>query len=189
MSQRRELPAEVSNLIRTGSVTALQTSPPRVRVRTGEIETDWLRWGERRAGANAKTWSPPSVGEQVVLLCPEGDIGQAIAVCSLYSDSQPAPADVATVERTVYGDGSVVEFDVATSTLTVNVGQGRVVVNCDAATVTAASTVELDTPQVHCTGKVSITEEATIESAASGVFRSQDGKTVTVVKGIVTKIQ
>lgn len=189
MSQRQELPAELSNLIRTGHVTALQASPPRVRVRTGEIETDWLRWGERRAGVSAKTWSPPSVGEQVVLLCPEGDIRQAIAVCSLNSQANPAPADGANIERTVYGDGSVIDFDSATSTLTVNVGQGRVVVNCDAASITAASAVDLDTPQVRCTGKVSITDEATIESAASGVFRSQDGKTVTVVKGIVTKIQ
>lgn len=189
MSQRRELSPEVSNLIRTGSVTALQVRPPRVRVSTGGIETDWICWGERRAGSRAKTWSPPSVGEQVVLLCPEGDIGQAIVVCSINSDSQPAPADAADIERTVFGDGSVVEFDADTSTLTVNAGQGRVVVICDAATVTAASTVELDTPQVNCTGKVSIAEEATIESAASGVFRSQDGKTVTVVKGIVTKIQ
>jgi phage baseplate assembly protein V len=183
------MPAEVSNLIRTGTVVAFQAKPPRVRVRTGEIETDWICWGERRAGSHSKTWSPPSPGEQVVLLCPEGDISQAIAVCSLNSDSHPAPADGATVERTVYGDGSVIDFDSATSTLIVNVSQGRVVVNCDAASITAASAVDLDTPQVRCTGKVSINDEATIESAASGVFRSQDGKTVTVVKGIVTKIQ
>ncbi len=188
MSQRRELPSEVSNMIRTGVVLAVQTSPPRLRVRTGEIETDWIRWGERRAGAGIRTWEPPSIGEQVVLLCPEGDLAQAVAVCAIYSDTHAAPASDADVQLTQYADGSIVEFNSQTSTLSVTVGSGNVVINCDTATVTATTAVELDTPKVRCSGAVEIEKTATVATAATGVFGTTTGQTVTVEKGIVTKI-
>jgi phage baseplate assembly protein V len=50
-----------------------------------------IRWIERRAG-RTRTWSPPSQGEQVVLLCPGGEIGAAVALRGLFSSACPAPA-------------------------------------------------------------------------------------------------
>ncbi|MGC9826695.1 phage baseplate assembly protein V, partial [Escherichia coli] len=43
-----------------------------VRVRSGELETGWLRWNTTRAGA-FNVWLPPSPGEQVVIACIGGN--------------------------------------------------------------------------------------------------------------------
>lgn len=43
------------------------------RVKTGELETNWISWLTLRAG-NARTWWRPSEGEQVVLLSLGGNL-------------------------------------------------------------------------------------------------------------------
>jgi phage baseplate assembly protein V len=58
-------------------------------------------------------------------------------------------------ETVVYPDGSTVDYNSATNTLTVTVsGTGNVVVNCKTATVNAETKVELATPLVHATGDI-----------------------------------
>ncbi len=85
-----ELMRLLSNIIRTGSSLKLMRSP-RVRVRSGELETGWLRWNTTRAGA-FNVWLPPSPGEQVVIACIGGNPETAMIIGSLWSDANPAPA-------------------------------------------------------------------------------------------------
>lgn len=43
----------IENLLRTGTVAEIQHGkPPRVRVTSGGLDTDWLPWAERRAGGH-----------------------------------------------------------------------------------------------------------------------------------------
>ena len=58
-----------------------------------------------RAG-DVRHWSPPVVGEQVLLLCPDGQPEQAIAIPALYQDNFPAPSDDPNEHLTIYGDGA-----------------------------------------------------------------------------------
>ena len=146
----------IGNLLMLGVVTELDEAQARVRVDADGMLTDWLPWCERRAGAGARTWSAPQPGEQVLLACPYGDPGQAVVVGSIYRDDHPAPADNKAMHRVVYADGSTVEYDGQTSTLTVSVGTGSVVVNCAKAIVTASESVTLDTPSVHLTGDMKV---------------------------------
>ncbi|GCG08915.1 phage baseplate assembly protein [Escherichia coli] len=57
----------ITNLIRTGVVTEVDRENWLCRVKTGDLETNWISWLTLRAG-NARTWWRPSEGEQVVLL-------------------------------------------------------------------------------------------------------------------------
>ncbi|EPA9011633.1 phage baseplate assembly protein V, partial [Escherichia coli] len=41
----------LSNIIRTGIISEVDEKSWRVRVRSGELETGWLRWNTTRAGA------------------------------------------------------------------------------------------------------------------------------------------
>ncbi|WP_082814689.1 phage baseplate assembly protein V [Collimonas fungivorans] len=50
--------------------------------------TTWLRWVTHRAG-DARTWWSPSVGEQVVLLLPGGDLTAGVILQAVYSDAFP----------------------------------------------------------------------------------------------------
>lgn len=86
-----ELMRLLSNIIRTGIISEVDEKSWRVRVRSGELETGWLRWNTTRAGA-FNVWLPPSVGEQVVIACIGGNPETAMIIGSLWSDANPAPA-------------------------------------------------------------------------------------------------
>lgn len=151
-----EIERLLANLIRVGVVAELDEAEARVKVRVGGLLTDWLPWLTGRAGAT-RTWSAPRPGEQVLVLSPYGDPSQAVAMPSIYQDAAPAPAASKDVERVVFPDGSIVEYDSASNTLTVTVaGSGNVVVNCKQATINASDSVTLNTPQTTCTGKLTV---------------------------------
>lgn len=110
MNQIAELARLIENLIRLGTVAAVQIQPPRVRVKTGSITTAWIPWLALRAGTS-KDWDPPTVDEQTVLFSPSGQLGQAVALVGLYSDANPANGNRAGLHRRTYPDGAVIEYD------------------------------------------------------------------------------
>ena len=110
MNSLPELARLIENLIRLGTVAAVQVQPPRVRVKTGNITTAWLPWLTPRAGAD-REWNPPTVGEQVILFSPSGNLAQGVALCGLFSDQIPANGDREGLHRTTYRDGAVIEYD------------------------------------------------------------------------------
>lgn len=72
-AQLTEIMRLITNLIRTGVVTEVDRENWLCRVKTGELETNWISWLTLRAG-NARTWWRPSEGEQVVLLSLGGNL-------------------------------------------------------------------------------------------------------------------
>ncbi|PQZ91929.1 MULTISPECIES: phage baseplate assembly protein V [Pseudomonas] len=100
----------LENLIRFGVIAAVQMEPPRVQVKTGALDTAWLPWLALRAGADQE-WDPPTVGEQVILLSPSGQIANGVVVTGLFSDHIPANGNRAGLHRRTYADGAVIEYD------------------------------------------------------------------------------
>lgn len=102
----------LENLIRFGTIEAVQMQPPRVKVKTGTLTTTWLPWLALRAGAD-REWDPPTEGEQVILLSPSGILAQGVAITGLYSDHIPANGEREALHRRTYRDGAVIEYDSA----------------------------------------------------------------------------
>lgn len=196
-----ELERQLANLIRIGRVKSVQYDPPAVKLSIGDLETDWLPWSTSRAGGT-RSWTAPTVGEQRMLFSPYGDMGQAVIGPAIYQDDYPAPATSGDQEHVVFPDGSSVDYNSATNTLTVSVaGSGKVIVNCkqadinatDAAnvntktaTVTASTKVDLLTPITHCSG--SLTVDGTI-TGLSGLAISgtvSGGSASAAINGPVT---
>lgn len=100
----------LENLIRFGVITAVQMEPPRVQVTTGKLTTAWLPWLAGRAGSD-REWDPPTVGEQVILLSPSGQLANGIVVTGVFSDHVPANGNRAGLHRRTYADGTVIEYD------------------------------------------------------------------------------
>lgn len=146
----------IGNTIMFGVVAELDEAAARVRVDCDGLRTDWIPWLTERAGPGVRTWSAPEVGEQVVVVSPCGDPAQGVVIGSVYQEDHDAPAAVKTTHRTEYADGSVVEYDRETTTLTVNVGTGKVIVNCATATIAATDKVTVDTPTAEFTGDVKV---------------------------------
>ncbi len=163
-----EIQRQLANMIRVGTVAELDEAKARVKVKAAGLTTDWLPWGTGRAGST-RTVSMPSVGEQVMLFSPYGDTAQGVVGFSLYQDNHPAPSTSKDKETTVYPDGSTVEYDSASNTLTVTVsGSGKVVVNCKEATVNAETSATLNTPTTTCTGNLVVEGSISYGAGMSG---------------------
>ena len=97
----QEAARAIGMLLRTGTVTEVDVSKALVRFATGDITTDWLPWFERRAGgaSGGRSWWPPVVGEQGLLLAPGGDLARAVILPGMFSDAMPAGANQAATAR------------------------------------------------------------------------------------------
>jgi phage baseplate assembly protein V len=145
-----------ASMIRFGTITIVDLANALVQCSVGGLDTDWLPWHAGRAGAT-RYWSAPTVGEQVIVFAPGGDTTLGFVMPGFYQDNYPAPSNSASVDMTQFPDGSTVQYDSSSNTLTVNVaGNGNVVVNCKVATVKADTSVTLDTPMVHATNNMQI---------------------------------
>lgn len=116
-----DIPADASTLIRLGTIATVDLAAARCTVRIGDPDEDDavsppVRWLALRAG-KTRRWSPPSEGEEVVLLCPDGQIGNGVALCGLFNDNFPAPADDET-DVIEYEDGARIAYDPASHALT-----------------------------------------------------------------------
>ena len=61
----------------------------KLKVKIGDITTDWLPWLTHRA-SNDTSWWAPEVGEQVIVLAPSGELHQAVIMPSIYQSAHPA---------------------------------------------------------------------------------------------------
>lgn len=111
-----ELGRRVANLIRFGTVSAADYDNARVRVAMGEAESDWLPWLTQRAG-NDRSWWAPEVGEQVLVLAASGELAQGVVLGSLFQNAHNATAADPSIDRRVYADGAIIEYDRESHTL------------------------------------------------------------------------
>ncbi|HCK1134917.1 MULTISPECIES: phage baseplate assembly protein V [Klebsiella] len=112
-AQLTEIMRLITNLIRTGIVTEVDRDGWLCRVKTGDLETNWINWLTYRAG-KSRTWWCPSPGEQVVLFSLGGNLETAFALPAIYSDACPPPSDSESANVTAYEDGGWFEYDPAT---------------------------------------------------------------------------
>lgn len=164
----------IENLLRLGTIAQVQhTTPPRVRVRTGGIETDWLPWAELRAG-RTRTWNPPTVGEQVLLFCPSGDTRNGVVLCGIPSDDTDTPSHSPDETATLYPDGALTVYNHATGTLSAT-GIQKVIVE-------AATSVLVRSPETTFDGNVTVKGLLAYENGIAG----QGGENGNIIRGDVT---
>jgi phage baseplate assembly protein V len=118
-----ELDRRLANIVRVGTIKALNPTTARVQVDLGDLTTDWLPWGTGRAGGD-RSWSAPEVGEQVVLFAPSGELAAAIVMGSIPQDAHPAPASSADHTRYQWQDGAFIEYDRAGHSYTLDIPSG-----------------------------------------------------------------
>lgn len=112
-AQLTEIMRLITNLIRTGTVSEVDKANWLCRVKTGDLETNWINWLTLRAG-KSRTWWKPSVGEQVVLLSLGGNLETAFALPAVYSSAFTPPSDSEDGSVTEYPDGGWFEYEPAT---------------------------------------------------------------------------
>lgn len=178
-----EMHRMLTNIVRIGAVKSVDLENRRVKVAVAGCITDWLPWGTARAG-KTRNWSPPDVGEQVVLLSPFGDLSQAVVGPSIYQDKFDAPGDSADNNTVLFPDGSTIDYNSETNTYSVNIVQGgNVIINCVNATVNAIDRITLKSPETVCTGNLTVAKSLTMgQEGGTATMKgdvSFDGGTIT----------
>lgn len=179
MNEVAELFRLISNLIRIGTVFAvdLKSRPAKVRVASGDLESNWLQWIELRAGGT-RTWNPPTVGEQVLVFSPDGDPAGGVVLTGLNCDAIPAPSDSEAEHVTEYPDGARITYDHQAGKLTA--------VGIKSAFVEASDTATLQCPEITLDGNVTVTGLFTYQAGMAG----KDGKgNKTHISGDITHVQ
>lgn len=157
MMDVQELYRLLMNLLRQGIVEEVDLDNECCRVRSGELLTDWIKWGTHRAG-ESRSWWAPTVGEQVLIAAIGGELTTAFILCSLYSNKNPAPSHSANALHHSFPDGAVIEYEPENGTLKATGIKKAIVEAADRVEVStkkvickASVEILLDTPQVTCT--------------------------------------
>ena len=114
-----ELHRRLENLIRFGTIKAIYPAKPftTVTVTIGEITTAKLRFLSLRAG-KTKTWDPPSIGEEVMVLSPSGVLEMGVAIAGFNNADNPSPSDDLNQTIRIFEDGCIFTYDVSSHELT-----------------------------------------------------------------------
>lgn len=117
---------DADELIRLGAIASVDLAAARCTVEISDgVESGPLKWIEPRMGAT-RVWSPPTIGEQVLLICPAGEIGAGIVLRGIVSDAFPAP-DNRAIDLIKFSDGAVISYDAAAHALSVTLPAGGTV--------------------------------------------------------------
>ncbi len=185
-----DMERRLANLIRPGTVSALDAAAARVRVKAGDLETAWLPWLTHRAGPDRTYWAP-EVGEQVLVLSPSGEMAQGFVLPAVFRSAHPAPASSADTHRQEYKNGTVVEHDRAAQhyqvsvpsggKITLQVGQTSLVLE-DGQTKLTTPQLTVDSPDSLFTGDV--TAEGLLMYLAGMVGQGGTGATASITGDI-----
>ena len=147
----------LQNLIRLGTIAEVKGAKARVRLGP-TLTTEWLKWATPRAGST-RTWSAPTVGEQVIVFSPGGDLTRGIIVPALYSQAFDAPESSDSIHTTHYPDGAVVQYDHAAHSLTATLPGGTATITANKVTSNAPSTI--------CTGDLTVMKNLIVNGATA----------------------
>lgn len=156
-----ELARRLENMIRLGTIHSVEGR--RCRVESGDLLTTWLPWFAARAGDDTNWW-PPSVGEQVTVFSPSGDLAQGLVLVGLYSDAHPPSTTDQAIREIAFADGTVLRYNKATHRLVANV-QGDI--------------------DVRATGNIEATAGGSIAASAAGDIQAEAAGRVAALAPVV----
>ncbi|MBX4336413.1 phage baseplate assembly protein V [Bartonella raoultii] len=117
-----DLKRRVANMVVVGKISHVDHKNARYRVKSGNLVSDWIPDTQARAGKTC-SYEGRDVGEQVIVVSSSGDLSQGIIVGSLHTDANQA-ADKGNIHKTLYPDGTTVEYDDKQNSYTLNLTSG-----------------------------------------------------------------
>jgi len=177
MRSPEDAPTDADQLIRFGSVASVDLAAARCTVKfDDDVESGPIRWIETRHGATS-TWTPPSVGEQVILLCPAGEIGAGVALRGI-ACSEFAPADNRAIDLIRFGDEAVLSYDAAAHEMIINLPAGATI------TATADGGVTINGP-VTINGETVVNGNVQVNGNVDVSGNVDSGGTVTASTNVI----
>lgn len=156
MTGKPDIQRLIGDLLRPGLVASVDHAGRTCTVEIGDMETGPLPWITFRAG-RVRIWSPPSIGEQCLVLCAEGDSNAGFVLPALYCDAFPPPSASDDVAMVMFDDGSVLSYDMAAHSLAITLASGSATIDApQGVTINGPVTINDD---VTVNGKLTATDD------------------------------
>jgi phage baseplate assembly protein V len=126
MRRVAELERRMANTMRDGTVEQVDAATKRVRLRIGGTDdqpflSPWVPYAQH-AGA-LKIHTPPSVGQQMTLFSPAGDLRSGRAMPFTWSDTEASPSDDPEQHVLTFGD---LRAELTSDGLLLQVGESQI---------------------------------------------------------------
>lgn len=177
-----EIERRMQNLLRLGTIAEIDNAQHLVRVKTGDILTQWLEY-PADIGNNYHRWRPVRIGQQVLIACISGEINNALIVSMLYDNANPPPNTSASQDVIAFDDGTTLTYDSAESRLTAACVGDVDVTSGGKINATAATSITLDAPQTTITGRCTVEKLLTYLGGMAGSGSAGGG--TAVIKGSI----
>lgn len=145
------------------TIAEIDPAKAEVRVEVDGQLSGWMPLATIGAG-QVRVWIPPSVGEQVLVACPDGDLDAGMVVARLHQNLWPAAAplvpDALTCTIIAFDDGGLITYDIANSRLQITLPQGGCVEAAAPAGFALTGSVEIF-GDVQVTGTITATGDVT----------------------------
>lgn len=102
---------QIAEIAMVGTVEAVDFDKTRVRVKLGDTNTRWIPWAQR--AGRVRQWNPPGIGEQVLVISPNGNRDLALCICGINYHDKASPFDSGDRHGHRYDDGGEVTYDQA----------------------------------------------------------------------------
>ncbi|ATI82901.1 phage baseplate assembly protein V [Sphingobium yanoikuyae] len=159
MAYTQDPQQQIGDAIQYGVVATVDHANATCTVTLGDLDTGELPWVAQRAGG-MRCWSPPTVGEQCVVLAPEGDLANGLVILGLYSDANPPPSNSADVVQIDMPDGATIAYDHAAHALSVTLPAGGT------ATIDAPGGATINGP-VTINGLLTVNDDVSVTGTAT----------------------
>lgn len=147
----------IESLLKYGTVTELDETRALVRVKSGNITTDWIKWTEF-ATFGVQTWRAPLVGSTGILLSPSGETTTAIFMPCVITTPISSSKDEVIIQ---FPDGAKFIYNYKSSALqllgmkSINIeANENITFNTAKFNVNAESQVTLNTPETTTPGQI-----------------------------------
>lgn len=131
----------IADLVREGVVESVDLGAGKAIVRLGDLFTPPIDWSMHVG--DTTIWIAPTVGQPVIVICPEGDIERAFISGSLPS-SQMAPLFLGVSVGIRFKDGAVITYDPEAQKLQLQLTGAAELVAPDGLTIKAHIDIEGD---------------------------------------------
>jgi phage baseplate assembly protein V len=136
----------IENVLRLGTIHAVDHDARTLRVKSGDLVTDWLPW-PADIGRNYKRWRPLRVGTQVILGSVSGQCEQALIIGMLYTQALDTPSTDDGTDIIEFDDGSIVEHN--TSGMKVHSAGTLNITAAGTINITSGSAINLNAPSIN----------------------------------------
>jgi phage baseplate assembly protein V len=112
-----EMNRRLLQIVRIGVIQEIDYAKAKARVKIGDNMTGWRPWVSL-----AKGWIPPAVGDQVVVLSPNGDFEQGIILSALYHSKSKPPSDKENEIKFKFAEHNYITFDFDLQKMAIKIG-------------------------------------------------------------------